>query len=154
MRKETLTVYFLPGRYDDLYQEENAPVALALKRLSPKESYDRIFRIRRAVQLSYQHKLLPKDQWTKAEEVSIPRWRYQGGSSPLCLSPSPATMDDPLARRNVRQQRGRGRWGDKPALKPGPGPVVPILTSPRPGRPLPGTPHRGRPRRDPGEGGP
>ncbi|KAH7358050.1 cytochrome b-c1 complex subunit 7 [Plectosphaerella cucumerina] len=55
-------------RYDDLYQEENAPVALALKRLSPKESYDRIFRIRRAVQLSYQHKLLPKEQWTKAEE--------------------------------------------------------------------------------------
>ncbi|GKT44934.1 cytochrome b-c1 complex subunit 7 [Colletotrichum spaethianum] len=34
----------------------------------PKESYDRVFRIRRAVQLSYQHKLLPKNEWTKPEE--------------------------------------------------------------------------------------
>lgn len=43
---------------------------LALKRLSAKESYDRIYRIRRSIQCSYQHKLLPKDQWTKAEEVN------------------------------------------------------------------------------------
>lgn len=43
-------------------------VQLALKRLSPKESYDRVYRIRRAFQLSLQHKLLPKNQWTKPEE--------------------------------------------------------------------------------------
>lgn len=55
-------------RYDDLYQEENDEVKMALKRLSPKESYDRIFRIRRAVQCSYQQKVLPKDEWTKPEE--------------------------------------------------------------------------------------
>lgn len=44
---------------------------IALKRLSAKESYDRIYRIRRSVQCSYQHKLLPKDQWTKPEEVRL-----------------------------------------------------------------------------------
>ncbi len=30
-----------------------------------------MYRIRRATQCSYQHKLLPKDQWTKPEDV---RW--------------------------------------------------------------------------------
>ncbi|KAM0333360.1 hypothetical protein ACHAQA_002021 [Verticillium albo-atrum] len=55
-------------RYDDLYEEEREEVGKALKRLSPKESYDRIYRIRRAVQCSYQHKLLPKSDWTKPEE--------------------------------------------------------------------------------------
>ncbi|KID99031.1 ubiquinol-cytochrome C reductase-like protein, partial [Metarhizium majus ARSEF 297] len=55
-------------RYDDLVEEERESTQIALKRLSPKESYDRIYRIRRSVQCSYQHKLLPKDQWTKPEE--------------------------------------------------------------------------------------
>jgi hypothetical protein len=56
-------------RYDDLIEEERESTQIALKRLSPKESYDRIYRIRRSVQCSYQHKLLAKDQWTKAEQV-------------------------------------------------------------------------------------
>jgi hypothetical protein len=56
-------------RHDDLIEEESDTVQAALKRLSPKESYDRVFRIRRAVMCSYQHKLLPKDQWVKPEEV-------------------------------------------------------------------------------------
>ncbi|KAF4956090.1 hypothetical protein FSARC_11681 [Fusarium sarcochroum] len=51
-------------RYDDLLEEENDVAQKALKRLSNVESYERIYRIRRAVQCSYQHKLLPKDQWT------------------------------------------------------------------------------------------
>ncbi|KAL0942807.1 ubiquinol-cytochrome c reductase complex 14 kda protein [Colletotrichum truncatum] len=55
-------------RFDDLTEEETDIVQKALGRLSPKESYDRVFRIRRAVQLSYQHKLLPKEEWTKPEE--------------------------------------------------------------------------------------
>ncbi|KAH6891443.1 cytochrome b-c1 complex subunit 7 [Thelonectria olida] len=50
-------------RYDDLLEEENDTAQKALKRLSAKESYERIYRIRRAVQCSYQHKLLPKEQW-------------------------------------------------------------------------------------------
>jgi ubiquinol-cytochrome c reductase subunit 7 len=59
-------------RYDDLLEEENEAVQIALKRLSAKESYERVYRIRRSVQCSYTHKLLPKDQWTKPEEVRQP----------------------------------------------------------------------------------
>ncbi|PHH77342.1 hypothetical protein CDD80_713 [Ophiocordyceps camponoti-rufipedis] len=55
-------------RYDDLLEEEREAVQIALKRLSPKEAYDRVYRLRRSTQLSYQHKLLPKEQWTKPEE--------------------------------------------------------------------------------------
>ncbi|KAJ8105282.1 hypothetical protein ONZ43_g7487 [Nemania bipapillata] len=40
----------------------------ALKRLPPQEAYDRVYRLRRAIQCSVTHKLLPKDQWTKPEE--------------------------------------------------------------------------------------
>ncbi|KAL2204155.1 14 kDa subunit of cytochrome bd ubiquinol oxidase [Sarocladium strictum] len=55
-------------RYDDLLEEEREEVFLALKRLSNKESYERVYRIRRATQLSIQHKLLPREEWTKPEE--------------------------------------------------------------------------------------
>lgn len=57
-------------RADDLIPEENDVVQQAIKRLPAQENYDRIYRMRRAVQLSLQHKLLPKDQWTKPEEDS------------------------------------------------------------------------------------
>merc|ERR1711900_77685 len=55
-------------RADDLIPEENDTVQLALKRLPPKEAYDRVFRIRRAFQQSVAHQLLPKNEWTKPEE--------------------------------------------------------------------------------------
>ncbi|CAK7265428.1 Cytochrome b-c1 complex subunit 7, mitochondrial [Sporothrix epigloea] len=55
-------------RADDLIPEENDVVQQAIKRLPAQENYDRIFRMRRAVQLSLQHKLLPKNQWTKPED--------------------------------------------------------------------------------------
>ncbi|KAK0635906.1 cytochrome b-c1 complex subunit 7 [Bombardia bombarda] len=55
-------------RFDDLISEEDETVLHALKRLPAKENYDRVFRIRRATQLSLTHKLLPKNEWTKAEE--------------------------------------------------------------------------------------
>lgn len=58
-----------PARFDDLLEEEREPVQIAIRRLSEQESYDRIYRIRRATQCSYQHKLLPKEDWTKPEEV-------------------------------------------------------------------------------------
>jgi len=38
-------------RADDLIPEENDIVQLALKRLPPKEAYDRVFRLRRAFQV-------------------------------------------------------------------------------------------------------
>ncbi|AEO63592.1 48c699bd-673a-43c3-abb5-b4cd75e840ea [Thermothielavioides terrestris] len=55
-------------RADDLISEENETVLKALRRLPPKESYDRVYRIRRATQLSLQHKILPRSEWTKPEE--------------------------------------------------------------------------------------
>ncbi|KAL8695319.1 MAG: hypothetical protein Q9218_000218 [Villophora microphyllina] len=55
-------------RVDDLIPEESDVVMLALKRLPPKEAYDRVFRLRRAFQCSLSHQLLPKDQQTKPEE--------------------------------------------------------------------------------------
>ena len=38
-------------RADDLIPEENDTVQLALKRLPPKDAYDRVFRLRRAFQV-------------------------------------------------------------------------------------------------------
>ncbi|KAF2117770.1 ubiquinol-cytochrome C reductase complex 14kD subunit-domain-containing protein [Lophiotrema nucula] len=58
-------------KIDDLTMEENEIVQLALKRLPPKEAYDRVFRLRRAMQLSVSHQLLPKEQWTKPEEDEL-----------------------------------------------------------------------------------
>ncbi|KAF2648505.1 14 kDa subunit of cytochrome bd ubiquinol oxidase [Lophiostoma macrostomum CBS 122681] len=55
-------------RADDLIPEENEVVQLALKRLPPKDAYDRVYRLRRAFQCSVSHQLLPKEQWTKPEE--------------------------------------------------------------------------------------
>ena len=45
----SLTCYF--DRADDLIPEESETVLLALKRLPPKEAYDRVFRLRRAIQV-------------------------------------------------------------------------------------------------------
>ncbi|KAI2638912.1 putative ubiquinol--cytochrome-c reductase [Hypomontagnella submonticulosa] len=55
-------------RADDLIVEENEKVIKALKRLPPKEAYDRVYRLRRAFQCSTAHQLLPKEEWTKPEE--------------------------------------------------------------------------------------
>ncbi|KAL1296868.1 hypothetical protein AAFC00_004485 [Neodothiora populina] len=55
-------------RADDLIPEESDVVLLALKRLPPKEAYDRVFRMRRAFQCSISHQLLPKAEQTKPEE--------------------------------------------------------------------------------------
>jgi homospermidine synthase len=76
-------------RADDLIPEENATVQLALKRLPPKEAYDRVFRLRRAfqvhsrarprlcsafadselIQCSLAHQLLPVSEHTLPEDV-------------------------------------------------------------------------------------
>lgn len=39
-------------RLEDLLPEESEVMQLALKRLPPKEAYDRVFRLRRAFQVS------------------------------------------------------------------------------------------------------
>ncbi|KAF2864130.1 14 kDa subunit of cytochrome bd ubiquinol oxidase [Piedraia hortae CBS 480.64] len=53
---------------DDLIIEENETVQLALKRLSPQEAYDRVYRMRRAVQCSLAQQVLPRNEWTKDED--------------------------------------------------------------------------------------
>jgi len=54
--------------YDDLVREESKTIQTALGRLPPRIAYDRAFRIRRAVQCSVTHTLLPKSEWIKPEE--------------------------------------------------------------------------------------
>ena len=44
-------ITFCTCRGDDLIPEESDTVLLALKRLPPKEAYDRVFRLRRAFQV-------------------------------------------------------------------------------------------------------
>ena len=50
MRPQLLTLLVF-RRADDLIPEESETVLLALKRLPPKEAYDRVFRMRRAFQV-------------------------------------------------------------------------------------------------------
>lgn len=55
-------------RDDTIY--EDSDVKEALRRLPENVGNDRVFRIKRALDLSMKHQILPKDQWTKYEEVS------------------------------------------------------------------------------------
>ncbi|KAJ3148456.1 Cytochrome b-c1 complex subunit 7 [Geranomyces variabilis] len=54
--------------YDDLIPEENELVQAALSRLTPKQHHDRVFRHRRAINLSGQQITLDKADWTKPHE--------------------------------------------------------------------------------------
>ncbi|XP_049984502.1 cytochrome b-c1 complex subunit 7-like [Alexandromys fortis] len=47
---------------------ETADVKEAIRRLPEHLYNDRMFRIKRALDLSMQHQILPKEQWTKYEE--------------------------------------------------------------------------------------
>ncbi|RPA79841.1 14 kDa subunit of cytochrome bd ubiquinol oxidase [Ascobolus immersus RN42] len=53
---------------DDLISEENDVVQKALKRLPPKVAYDRVYRLRRAMQLSLTHQILPPSEQIKPEQ--------------------------------------------------------------------------------------
>jgi ubiquinol-cytochrome c reductase subunit 7 len=55
-------------KYDDLLMEESEDIQRALKRLTPRERYDRAFRMKRASHASVLHAHLPKEQWTPPEE--------------------------------------------------------------------------------------
>ncbi|KAJ5712760.1 uncharacterized protein N7483_012071 [Penicillium malachiteum] len=55
-------------KFDDLIPEESEVVQKAIKRLPPKEAYDRVFRIRRAFQCSISHTLLPPNEQIKPSE--------------------------------------------------------------------------------------
>ena len=50
--------------------EEDIPeLTEAVRRLPEEEQNLRMFRIKRALDLSMKHQLLPKEEWTKPEEV-------------------------------------------------------------------------------------
>lgn len=55
-------------RDDTIY--EDSDVKEALRRLPENMYNDRMFRIKRALDLSMKQQLLPKDKWTKYEEVN------------------------------------------------------------------------------------
>ena len=50
--------------------EEDVDVEQALKRLPEEDMNLRVFRIKRAMDLSLKHTILPEEHWTKPEEVS------------------------------------------------------------------------------------
>uniref|UniRef100_A0AAQ5Y1S2 Cytochrome b-c1 complex subunit 7 n=1 Tax=Amphiprion ocellaris TaxID=80972 RepID=A0AAQ5Y1S2_AMPOC len=56
-------------RDDTIY--EDADVKEAIRRLPEAVYNDRMFRIKRALDLSMKQQILPKDQWTKYEEVNL-----------------------------------------------------------------------------------
>ncbi|XP_048364253.1 cytochrome b-c1 complex subunit 7 [Sphaerodactylus townsendi] len=53
-------------RDDTLYEDED--VKEALKRLPEDMYYERLFRIKRAIDLTMRQQILPKEQWVKYEE--------------------------------------------------------------------------------------
>ena len=55
-------------RDDTIY--ENEDVKEAIRRLPENLYNDRMFRIKRALDLTMRHQILPKEQWTKYEEVT------------------------------------------------------------------------------------
>lgn len=63
-------------RDDTIY--EDSDVKEALRRLPENVVNDRTFRIKRALDLSMKQQILPKDQWTKFEEASIPYFQVLG----------------------------------------------------------------------------
>lgn len=56
--------------HDDCYDEDIPDVKEALRRLPAHLVDERNFRIMRAMQLSIQKTILPKEEWVKFEEVS------------------------------------------------------------------------------------
>ncbi|KAI6036668.1 cytochrome b-c1 complex subunit 7 [Pisolithus microcarpus] len=55
-------------KYDDLQQEELPEVQRALGRLTQREYYDRVYRMKLAAHQSVLHKPLPKEQWMSTKE--------------------------------------------------------------------------------------
>ena len=58
-------------RYDDIIAEESSTVEEALNRIPQHEMDQRILRMRSAYQLSTRNEILPRDKWTKPEDVSF-----------------------------------------------------------------------------------
>ncbi|KAM4689767.1 cytochrome b-c1 complex subunit 7 [Discoglossus pictus] len=77
---------------DDTIDEDD-DVKEAVKRLPPSLYDDRVFRIKRALDLSIRNQYLPKDQWTKYEEDE----HYL----------------EPYLKEVIRERRERAEWQKK-----------------------------------------
>lgn len=55
-------------RREDLYDDDYDDVKEAIRRLPETELNLRTYRIKRALDLTLKHSILPREQWTKAEE--------------------------------------------------------------------------------------
>ncbi|XP_068706200.1 cytochrome b-c1 complex subunit 7-like [Montipora capricornis] len=53
---------------EDLIMDDHPDVAEAIKRLPPEVQDLRLFRLKRACDLTMKHIILPEDQWTKPQE--------------------------------------------------------------------------------------
>lgn len=65
------SMLFLGLRRGDLLNEDDPDVKEAVKRLSPEDFNLRQFRIKRALDLTMKHAILPKEHWTTSEEVCL-----------------------------------------------------------------------------------
>ncbi|KAF9232142.1 cytochrome b-c1 complex subunit 7, partial [Melanogaster broomeanus] len=55
-------------KYDDLQYFRPETVQQALGRLTPREAYDRAYRMKMSLHTSALHKPLPKEQWVSAKD--------------------------------------------------------------------------------------
>ena len=79
-------------RADDLIPEESETVLLALKRLDQKESYDRVYRLRRAFQVCIQ---LQSKPMLFSMSLTIRSYRSPTNSSPRNNTQSPKRSATP-----------------------------------------------------------
>ncbi|KAL4629767.1 cytochrome b-c1 complex subunit 7 [Arapaima gigas] len=78
-------------RDDVLYEDQD--VKEAIRRLPERMYNDRMFRIKRALDLSMKHQILPKEHWTKYEEDV----RYL----------------EPYLKEVIRERKEREEWAKK-----------------------------------------
>ncbi|KAG8520452.1 Cytochrome b-c1 complex subunit 7 [Galemys pyrenaicus] len=78
-------------RDDTIYEDDD--VKEAIKRLPEKLYNDRMFRIKRALDLTIRHQILPKEQWTKYEEDKF--------------------YLEPYLKEVIRERKEREEWAKK-----------------------------------------
>ena len=67
-----------------MYVEEDPAVSEAIRRLPQQEQHLRLYRIKRAIDLSMKHAQLPKEQWTTETEVNLILFNSTCYSIKLC----------------------------------------------------------------------
>jgi hypothetical protein len=83
-------------------------VCEAVRRLPEKEQQLRLFRLKRALDLSVKHSLLPKEQWTTTEQVCIQIWQSHFDAIIFSIRPG-CTLPD--AVHNASESRAGGEEG-------------------------------------------